>query len=557
MNSYQIDGLDFARLITSGWASLRENADIVNDLNVFPIPDGDTGSNMLLTLEGGLNNIKGKEESSIAKASALISDGMLLSARGNSGVILSQIFAGIAKGLYGKDVATPKDLAAAMQSGVQTGYNAVVNPTEGTILTVAREAASYAESRITHESTVESFWKNYLKEAEKSLQNTPELLAVLKEAGVVDSGGAGLYYIVAGILNAVRGEKAIQFNSDFATGSSQDAQEPDYSKFNEDSVMQYGYCTEFLLQLQKCKCDIDAFNIDEMIAYLEGIGGDSIVAIKNGSIVKIHVHTLTPSKALEYAQQYGEFLKVKIENMTLQHSDSVVENRFRLAAPAAARKKFAMIVVATGRGIMDTFRDLGADYVIDGGQGRNPSSEDFIEAFRSVNADDIFVLPNNGNIVMAAKQAGALFEDSHVHVIESRNIGEGYAAMTMLSYDSGDVNQIKDELVDAMKGVTTGMVSTSVRDTNLNGIAIALHDYIGFTNKTMLAADKDKINCAITLLKNLRAQDHEYVIALYGQDASEEDRSAFRERMAEDFPGKELYEIDGNQEVYDFIMILQ
>ncbi len=557
MDQFQLDGKDLARLLAGGAACLKENADIVNDLNVFPIPDGDTGSNMLLTMEGGINASRDKEESRIGNMAEIIAGGMLLGARGNSGVILSQLFAGIAKGLEGKETATSRELAVAMQSGVQTAYNAVVNPTEGTILTVARESADYAEARVTPETTIEAFFADYLKEAERSLQNTPELLPVLKESGVVDSGGAGLYYIVNGFLRVLRGEEERKMDLSFVDGNTS-SQELDYSKFNEDSVMKFGYCTEFLLQLQKCKCDVEAFAVEkDMIPYLESIGGDSIVCFKNGSVVKVHVHTMTPSKALEYAQRFGEFLKVKIENMTLQHSESVVQNRFKIATPTARRKKYAMVVVATGEGIKDTFRGLGADYIIEGGQGKNPSSEDFITAFQSVNADTIFVLPNNGNIVLAARQAAGLFDTSDVHVIESKNIGEGYAAMTMLSYDSDDTAEIEAELKDAMKGVVTGMVTTSVRTTNLNGIAISMHDYIGFTNKTMLAADKDKMNCAFTLLKNLKVKDYEYLIVIYGQTATSEERTAFKKRMAEDYPQVELFEIDGGQEVYDFMMILQ
>lgn len=557
MNQFQIDGQDFVRLLAGGASCLRENQSIVNDLNVFPIPDGDTGSNMLLTIEGGVNSSKNLEETRLGKVAATVASGMLLSARGNSGVILSQLFAGIAKGLEGKDTATAREMAVAMQSGVQTGYNAVVNPTEGTILTVAREAASFAESRVTPDTTIENFFSDYFKEAEQSLQRTPDLLPVLKEAGVVDSGGAGLYYIINGFLRVLRGEEERRMDMSFVDSSTA-SQELDYSKFNENSVMEFGYCTEFLLQLQKCKCDIDAFTVEkDMIPYLESIGGDSIVCFKNGSVVKVHVHTLTPSKALEYAQRFGEFLKVKIENMTLQHSESVVQNRFKIATPTARRKKYAMVVVATGDGIKNTFKELGADYIIDGGQGRNPSSEDFITAFQSVNADTIFVLPNNGNIVLAARQAAGLFDAADVHVIESKNIGEGYAAMTMLSYDSDDTAEIEAELKDAMKGVVTGMVTTSVRTTNLNGVAISMHDYIGFTNKTMLAADKDKMKCAFTLMKNLKVQDYEYLIVIYGQTATSGERTEFKRRMAQDYPRVELFEIDGGQEVYDFMMILQ
>lgn len=564
MSTRTLDGQTFTRLIKSGAANLKANAGIVNELNVFPIPDGDTGENMSLTIGGGLRYLEDDSENSIEKTSGLLADGMLLSARGNSGVILSQLFAGIAKGLHGKDTATVSEIAEALKEGVKNAYSAVINPTEGTILTVAREAAEYAAARITPESTLESFGEDYLSELNASLERTPELLSVLKEAGVVDSGGAGLYYIVEGIMRAFNGEKMPELQIEAAIADSR-SHSLDLSGFDENSVMTYGYCTEFLLQLQNVKTDPAAFSVDELTAYLESVGGDSIVAFKNGTVVKVHVHTMNPGRILEYCQKYGEFLTVKIENMTLQHHETVVRNRFSVSNDKKSdtdinkdtKKDFALVTVASGDGIKKAFEELGADYVINGGQCKNPAAEDFIKAFESVNAGTIFVLPNNGNIILAAQQAAQLYKESDVRVIESKNVGDGYAALTMLSYDSGNADTIAEELTDAMKGVITGTVTQAVRDANLNGVDIHENDYIGFTGKNMLAAAKSKNDAALALLEKLEAGKHEFMIVLYGADMKASEKEDFRTRVREQYPRTELYETDGGQDVYDYILILQ
>ena len=553
MSSKTLDGQMFVRMVSGGAANLKANASIINDLNVFPIPDGDTGENMSLTIGGGLRCLEGYSESSIDKAAALLADGMLLSARGNSGVILSQLFSGIAGGLRGKDTATVTDLAEALKSGVKQAYAAVINPTEGTILTVAREAAEFASSRITEESTIESFGEDYLKELDASLQRTPELLDSLKEAGVIDSGGAGLYYIVDGIIKAANGE---QIGADITVKNDM-TQVPDISKFNENSVMEFGYCTEFLLQLQTCKGDISAFSVDELIAYLETIG-DSIVAFQTGSIVKVHIHTMSPGIVITHCQKYGEFLTLKVENMTLQHHETAVQNRFPAnAGNRIKQKKYAVVVVAAGDGIKKTFYDLGADVVLDGGQGNKPSTEDFTKAFDKANAATVFVLPNNKNIVMAARQAAELYKSSNVFVIESKNVGEGYAALTMLSYDSDDAQIIFNELTEATKGVKTGTVTKAVRNAQIDGIVIKENEYIGFTDKRMLASDSDKCKTAMHLLQALQAEAHEFLIVIYGSNIESSDRSDLTDALVSTYPNIELYEIYGGPDAYDYTFILE
>lgn len=560
MQTKTIDGQTFIKMVSGGAANLRANASIVNDLNVFPIPDGDTGENMSRTIGGGLSRLDIHDGLTLDKASRMLADGMLMSARGNSGVILSQFFAGIAKGFEGKENADLKDLANALKSGVESAYAAVNKPTEGTILTVAREAAEYASNRITADSTFASFANDYINEMNASLRRTPELLDVLKEAGVIDSGGAGLYYIADGAIKAANGDKSVSTvpTNDIHTVDN-DVKPVNTNGFDENSIMKFGYCTEFLLQLQTSKTDVKNFDLDKIKAYLETVG-DSIVAFISGTVVKVHVHTMTPGTVLDYCQQYGEFLTLKIENMTLQHNETVISNRFdekREDKKSAEKKPYALVTTASGEGIKQTFTELGADYVIYGGQTNNPSTEDFISAFDEVNAKTIFVLPNNSNIIMAAKQAAELYKDSDVRVVPSHNIGEGYAALTMLSYDSGDADAIAGELEEAMQDVITGMITHSVRDADIDGVSIVKDAYIGFTDKKMLASDGNKIDTAILLLDKLNAKSHEFLIAVFGKEMTDSEREEFTARMSAEYPMMEVYTIDGGQEVYDLMLILQ
>ena len=564
-------------LLKGGEANLRRNCTTVNDLNVFPIPDGDTGDNMIMTLAGGVRELEKHQAETVGEAAGYVARGMLMSARGNSGVILSQFFAGLAKGLRGVVKATAENLAEAFREGVKLAYASVITPTEGTMLTVARESSDFASGRIGPDSTLESFGKDFLEEARRSLERTPELLKVLKEAGVVDSGGAGLYYISEGMLRALKADPDPEEAEKKDTMMPVNTQPgPDFSKFTEDDVMEFGYCTEFILRLTKHKTDLDHFDIRTFIDYFTSIGGDSIVAVRNDSIVKIHVHTMTPEKVLAFAHDYGEFLTLKIENMTLQHSEASIENRFdedkdteRVEAEGNGlnewypeekvneKKRFGIVTVASGEGIVRTLRDLGADIVIEGGQGNNPSAADFVRAFSKVNAEVIYVLPNNGNIVMAARQAASLCPDTDVRVIPDRSIGEGYAALCMFDPTSDDPDRIEQELTEATQGVETGLVSRAVRSTQVDGVAIRENDYIGFTSGKMLVSCPSPEETAVRLSELLGAAEREFLIVIYGENASGEIRSAFRRDMKEKFPHTELCEIDGGQEVYEFILVFQ
>ena len=552
MGTYELNGALFADMVRGGAQNLRANAQVVNDLNVFPIPDGDTGDNMSLTMEGGGAAISGVASDSIAFIANKLAGGMLLGARGNSGVILSQFFAGIAKGLSNVERADAKALGDAFQSGVRQAYDAVMTPTEGTILTVAREATEYAVARITETTTLEEFFSAFIEEMHKSLQHTPELLPILKESGVIDSGGAGLVYVIEGMNKILRGERVAE-----SAAAAPAATVVDTSSFTADSVMEFGYCTELLLQLQNSKVDAEQFPVSTIADHLATLG-DSIVAVKNGTVVKIHVHTMTPGKVFEYCQQFGEFLTIKVENMALQHSETRVENRFAPAPPAQQEHKpFGVVAVAAGEGIKETFLSLGADYIVEGGQTMNPSSEDFLAAFDAVNADVIYVLPNNSNIILTARQAAGMYQKADIRVLESRTVGDGYAVLTMLDFECGDADEIQQNLTAAMEGVITGMVTRSVRDSHLGGMNISKNDYIGFAGKQMLSDATTVAEAACDLLSALDMTDREVLIAICGKDATAEDMAAVRRFVAEKFPSLELYEIDGKQDVYHFIFVLE
>lgn len=552
MATYELSGALFADMVRGGTQNLRANAQVVNDLNVFPIPDGDTGDNMSMTMEGGDAAIHGVASDSLSYIADKLAGGMLLGARGNSGVILSQFFAGIAKGLANVERANAKTLGDAFQSGVKQAYESVLTPTEGTILTVAREATEYAVERITPETTLEDFFSCFIKEMHNSLQHTPELLPVLKESGVIDSGGAGLVYVIEGMNKILHGEKVAE-----STASTPAVHTVDISAFTADSVMEFGYCTEVLLQLQNSKVDAEAFDVRIISDHLATLG-NSIVAVKSGTVVKIHVHTMTPGRVFEYCQHFGEFLTVKVENMALQHSEAKTENRFESAnRKKQEHKSFAVVAVAAGDGIQETFRSLGADFIVEGGQTMNPSSEDFLAAFDAVNADTVYVLPNNSNIILTARQAASLYDKADVRVLESRTVGDGYAALTMLDFDSGDADAIEQNLTDAMQGVVTGMVTRSVRDSHLGGMDIAKNDFIGFAGKEMLSDASTVTGAACDLLSKLDMTDREVLIAICGKDATAADMDGIRAYVQKNFPAVELYEIDGGQDVYHFIFVLE
>lgn len=541
----KFNGLLFAKMMQAGCANLRANAQAINNLNVFPIPDGDTGDNMLLTMIGGAD-VSGNGNTSLAETSRRVSDGMLLSARGNSGVILSQIFEGIADGFDGVEEADNQDVVKALQEGVRHAYNAVMEPTEGTMLTVFRCATEYVSSKAFKDP--EAMFRGLLREAKRVLERTPEMLPVLKKAGVVDSGGAGLVCIMEGMLGALDSTADFTQEQHIAMPN----QTIDVNLFTEDSVLEYGYCTELLLRLQRCKTEIDTFEVSSLTEYLKGIG-DSVVAYKTGSIVKIHIHTMTPDRVLAFCQRYGEFLKIKIENMSLQHNNTSLEGINISVKTQSERKPFGVVAVASGDGIKELFSERGADIIVDGGQSMNPSAEEFLDAFKQVNADTVYVLPNNGNIVLTAKQAAGMYKESDVRVIESRTIGDGYAALSMLSFESGDADQIQQELTEAMDGVVTAEVSKSVRDTD----EVTAGEYIGFVGKDILCASKSRFDVTCDLIDKLFERSFDICILIRGKDTDSAEADRIESYISSRYPRKEVYTIDGMQDIYDYIIILE
>ena len=550
-----INGELFEKMILGGVANLQKNLQKVNDLNVFPIPDGDTGENMYLTLQSGLQELMNSGATIGEKATAM-AQGMLFGARGNSGVILSQLFYGLGKGLKGLEEADLVQLGEALREGVKCAYGAVAHPVEGTILTVAREAVENICEKRYETMTVSEFFTGYLLEMKQSLEKTPNLLAVLKEAGVIDSGGAGLVYITEGFCKTLGGEKVENVEGLAQTQKAS----LDFSKFDENTVMEFGYCTELLLRLQTAKTDVDSFSVEKLIEFLESIG-DSVVAFQTGTIVKLHVHTMTPWKVLEHCQQFGEYLTVKIENMTLQHNETHEEAAVALVEdikmPKRARRPFATVIVATGEGLKNAFLEMGADYVISGGQTNNPSSEDLIKAFEEVNADCVFVLPNNGNIIMAAKQAAQMYTDSEIRVIESKSIGQGYSALAMLDYEAGDADAIAAQMIENMQGTVTGMVARAVRDANLNGVEIWKDGYMGFTDSTMQLCKATRLEAVCALTDKVKLDEKEFLIIVHGNGVTDEEKNGVRAYVEERYPHVEMYEIDGGQDVYDFLLIVE
>ncbi len=557
-NFKYLTGLLFAKMMRGGASELKANAEEVNKLNVFPVPDGDTGDNMSMTIESGIAALEDTETDDLAEVIQVLSRGMLLGARGNSGVILSQFFAGIAKGFAKSKKADASALGEALKRGVEQAYTSVMTPTEGTILTVMREAVDFAVSRITPRSTIRTLFSDLSKEMNASLERTPEILPVLKEAGVVDSGGAGLFYIIDGLNRVLNGEDVPEVN--FPTEAPK-APVAATTSFGPDSVMTFGYCTEFLLQLQNKKTDIDAFDVEALKAFLAE-HGDSIVAFKTDSIVKVHVHTFTPEKVLAHCRGFGEFLTVKIENMSVQHNETITEDSpvqpKAQAEQKPKKKRYGVVAVSNGPGIEALFRELGADEIVLGGQTNNPSTNDFIDAFEKINAEHIFVFPNNGNIVMAASQAGEIYEDANIHVIGAKTIGAGYVALSSMNLDESEPEELIKEAEDAIARITSAYISPAVRDADMNGVHVNEGDTIGIINKEIVVSEPDRMAAAYALIDKLLSGTDAFMLTVFcGADSSEEERGRLESYVGEKYPSAEVYFIDGGQEIYPFIFVAE
>lgn len=554
LNIKYLGGLLFAKMAKGGTSALRSNAEAVNQLNVFPVPDGDTGDNMRMTIESGIAAIENLDTDDLAHVMKLFSHGMLLGARGNSGVILSQLFAGMAKGLESESAADPAAIATALQMGVEQAYTSVMTPTEGTILTVAREATEYAVSRLTEKSTVRSLFADLLSEMRASLDRTPELLTVLKEAGVVDSGGAGLFYIMDGFNRVLNGEEVAE-SAPVAPLAAPIA--PDPSAFGPDSEMIWGYCTEFLLQLQRAKCDIDAFDLDALKAFLTK-NGDSVVVFQTDSIVKVHVHTKTPERILARARRFGEFISVKIENMSLQHSELADMGAAQEKSTPRERKKYGVVCVSSGAGLSALFREFGADEIVDGGQTNNPSTGDFLAAYERINAEHIFVFPNNGNIILAAEQSAEIYKDAKVHVVPAKSVGAGYVALSSADLTLDDPDAILASMREAIDRILTGYISPAIRDADMNGVHVTSGDTIGVIGKEIALSRAERVDALTGLADALLSGGDRFLLTVItGEDASDADAAALADHIKAAYPMVELYFIEGTQKIHPYILIAE
>ena len=554
----KLNGEQFKELLTSGALNLKAHYEEVDSLNVFPVPDGDTGTNMLRTISGGVTALNGFDVKDLGETGKAVSKGMLMSARGNSGVILSQIFRGICKGFEGKKEVDALQLAAAYKVGVKQAYGAVVTPVEGTILTVFREATEVASKKITKESTINEFFELHLKQATQTLKKTKEILPVLKEAGVIDSGGAGYVYIVKGMVKFLDGEK-IEAELAKEEKSTEAAPEIDFNAFTRDDVLQFGYCTEFILRLQSSKVDVDNFDVEQIISDLneEDISGDSIVALKDDDVVKVHVHTKEPGIVLHKMRKYGEFLTIKCENMALQHNENMTEEE-REAQVKREHKKYAIVAVAQGKGIIEQFKALGVDVVVSGNQTMNPSTEDFIKAFKSLDAENIIVFPNNKNIIMAAKQAAQLYKGAKVKVIHSTSIPQCYSALTMLDFSSDDLTIIVGSFLEAIRNVVTGEITIANRSTRLNGVSVMKNDHIHIIDGKLVRATKYKNRAVVDLLAKVPDIENKQVLTLiYGKDLTEEEKTKNMAMIKQKYPYLEVGAIDGGQAVYKYLIAIE
>ena len=553
----KLNGEQFKELVINGAKNLRQNIEEVDSLNVFPVPDGDTGTNMSRTIEGGISAVKDKDEKNLGLLGKDLSKGMLMGARGNSGVILSQIFRGICRGFEGKAEVNAVQLAEAYKVGVKQAYGAVVTPVEGTILTVFREATEAAAKVVTAKSTINEFYEAHLKQASITLKKTIDLLPVLKEAGVIDSGGAGYVYIVKGMVKLLDGEKIEQELSNVAS-TEVNAAPIDFSAFGTDDVLQFGYCTEFIMRLQSSKVNVEEFDVQTVINDLneEDIAGDSIVALKDGDVVKVHVHTKEPGLVLHKMRKYGEFLTTKIENMALQHNENISEEEH--AQKKLEHKKYAIVAVAQGEGIKKQFEAFGVDVIVSGNQTMNPSTEDFIRAFKQVDADNIIVFPNNKNIVMAAKQAAQLYKGANVQIALSTSIPQCYSALTMLDFSSDDLTLIMGNFNEAIRNVRTVEITTAIRTTKVNGVVIHKNDHMGIVDGKIVFAGRMKNRVVYDTLRKIKdIKDRQVVTIIYGKDVTEDEKVKNMEFARSKFPYLEFGAIDGGQSVYKYLIAVE
>ena len=544
----KINGLVLAEMIDLGSKNLAKNAEKINALNVFPVPDGDTGTNMNLSMSSGAKETAANVVENIGELGKSFSKGLLMGARGNSGVILSQLFRGMSQHIVDKKEVNAKEFAEAIQNGVSIAYKAIIKPVEGTILTVAREAAEAGMKAAENTTSVVEVMEAIYAEAQASLKRTPELLPILKEVGVVDSGGQGLVCVYQGFVAALKGEKiegleAVETN----VVDMQFEDDHDMDFMNPEDIV-YGFCTEFTVRLDKEKKE---FNEDKFREDMSKFG-DSLLVISDSEFVKIHVHTETPGDVFNYGQQYGELIKIKSDNMREQHREVLRKQEAKQATAPKELKEQAMISISMGAGLSKVLTSMGVDYIVEGGQTMNPSTEDIMKAIKEVNAKNIFIFPNNKNIQLAAKQAAELAEEN-VFVVESKTAPQGLAAV-MVYNPQATAEENFANMQEVLSTVSTLEVTHAVRDTNIEGVEIKKDEFMGIRNGKIVVSNLSLNTVLEELLEKSLHEDSEIVTLYLGEESTEEYTDFLEQLIEEKYPDVEVELIESGQPVYPYII---
>jgi uncharacterized protein len=550
-----LDGKKFASMLLEGAANLTRNAGMIDALNVFPVPDGDTGTNMNLTITSGAKEVEKNKNSHLGLIANDFAKGLLMGARGNSGVILSQLFRGFSKAVEGKESITASEFANAFEKGVETAYKAVMKPVEGTILTVAKDAAKKAVKEAKKSEDVLSIMKEVLKESKASLNRTPDLLPVLKEVGVVDSGGQGLVTVYEGFLAVMEGRELPKISADAPSMNELvNAEHHKAQMHMRTEDIHFGYCTEFMVKFEADKIKNNPFDETGFQNELSE-HGDSLLVVADEDVVKVHIHTEQPGNMLTLAHRYGSLINIKIENMREQHS-AILESENQVipayTPPVSEKKKeYGIVTVAMGEGLEEMFTSMGAS-VIQGGQTMNPSTEDIVRAIREVNAEKIFILPNNSNIIMASEQAASVV-DEEVVIIRTKTVPQGISSILAFN-PSVDMKENENKMNDAISIVKSGQVTYAVRDTSIDGIEIAKGDFMGISESKIITSKADKQEVTKELLEAMMDEDSEIVTIIYGEDSSEEEAQELADFIVASFPDAEAEIHNGKQPIYSYII---
>lgn len=555
-----ITAQDFRAMVEIGEMRLSENAEFVNSLNVFPVPDGDTGTNMMLSFKSGAERVANSTATTVGDLAQDLAKGLLMGARGNSGVILSQLFRGFSKAVVGKDVITGEELAQAFTNGVETAYKAVMKPVEGTILTVARESAKRGVRKLETSNDIIEVMGSVLRGAEKSLAKTPDLLPVLKEVGVVDSGGQGLVFIYNGFFEALTGEavpvQSLQSNKIDLTSVAHHESGVDYEHVSTGDI-KFGYCTEIMVKIGEGETVVDTFDYDTFRNYLNELG-DSLLVVADDEIIKVHVHTERPGEVMNYGQRFGSLMKVKVDNMRLQHEE-VLKTDYTAKVKEAAQKQkaeYGIVAVAAGEGVQELFKSMGVTTIINGGQTMNPSTEDILQAVKEAHAEKVIVLPNNKNIQMAANQAAEVSEDAAVAVVATRTISEGLSSLLAFNPEAS-LEDNQAAMSEQMALVSSGQITNAVRDTNIDGVEIKKDDFMGIVDGKILVSIADRKEATLATIDKMINDDSEILTIIYGEDADASEVEEITEAVEAKYPDVEVEVHEGNQPVYTYLLSVE